>query len=97
MRIAGEFSLRFRQYRNSGHSFASSAFASFSETWVLFGLGHAMLVGSERPLDMDWGRWRQALDHHARPDDLAASALSTPAQIAALLQLDPQVAPVPLW
>ena len=64
--------------------------AAFAETWVLFGLGHAMLVGSDRPLDLDWQRWQLLLDQHGRPADLAASALATPAQIAALLQLDPE-------
>jgi spermidine synthase len=64
--------------------------AAFAETWVLFGLGHAMLVGSDRPLDLDWNRWQTVLEAHAWPDDLAASALATPAQIAALLQLDPE-------
>ncbi len=63
--------------------------AAFAETWVLFGLGHAMLVGSDRPLDLDWNRWQTVLEAHGWPDDLAASALATPAQIAALLQLDP--------
>ena len=63
--------------------------AAFDETWVLFGLGHAMLVGGDGPLDLDWNRWQRVLDEHGWPDDLAASALGTPAQIAALLQLDP--------
>jgi spermidine synthase len=63
--------------------------AAFDETWVLFGLGHAMLVGGDGPLDLDWDRWQRVLDEHGRPDDLATSALATPAQIAALLQLDP--------
>jgi predicted membrane-bound spermidine synthase len=63
--------------------------AAFGETWVLFGLGHAMLVGGDRPLDLDWNRWQRVLDEHGWPADLAASALATPAQIAALLQLDP--------
>ncbi len=63
--------------------------ASFPETWVLFGLGHSMLVGSDEPLNLDWLRWQQVLETHGRPDDLAASSLGTPAQIAALLQLDP--------
>ncbi len=63
--------------------------AAFAESWVLFGLGHAMLVGSDDPLDLDWLRWQRVLDTHGLPDDLAASSLATPAQIAALLQLDP--------
>jgi spermidine synthase len=62
---------------------------AFPESWVLFGLGHAMLVGSERPIGLDWQRWRDVLDHHPLRDDLATSALAHPAQIAALLQLDP--------
>jgi len=64
--------------------------AAFAETWVLFGLGHAMLAGSDRPLDLDWERWQRVLEGHGWPDDLADSALATPAQIAALLQLDPE-------
>jgi SAM-dependent methyltransferase len=63
--------------------------AAFPETWVLFGLGHAMLIGGDRPLELDWTRWQQVLDHHRLREDLAASALATPAQIAALFQLDP--------
>jgi spermidine synthase len=74
-----------REFRRTIATFQSA----FAETWVLFGLGHAMLVGSERPLDLDWQRWQRVLDGHGQRDDLAASALSTPAQIAALLQLDP--------
>ncbi len=63
--------------------------SAFPESWVLFGLGHAMLLGSDRPIELDWQRWQKSLDGHALRDDLRTSALSTPAQIAALLQLDP--------
>ncbi len=62
---------------------------AFPESWVLFGLGHAMLLGSDQPLDLDWQRWQRQIESHAFRDDLAASALSSPAQIAALFQLDP--------
>jgi len=62
---------------------------AFPESWVLFGLGHAMLLGSDDPLELDWQRWREQLQRHALRDDLEASALSTPAQITALFQLDP--------
>jgi hypothetical protein len=62
--------------------------AAFEETWVLFGLGHAMLVGGN-DLELDWLRWQRALDQFQHPDDLAASALATPGQIAALIQLLP--------
>jgi spermidine synthase len=75
-----------REFRRAIATFG----AAFEETWVLFGLGHAMLVGSEQPLDLDWQRWQHRLDGHGRRDDLAASALATPAQIAALLQLSPE-------
>jgi spermidine synthase len=61
----------------------------FPESWVLFGLGHAMFLGSDQPIHLDWQRWQEILDHHSLRDDLGASSLSTPAQIAALLQLDP--------
>jgi len=61
----------------------------FPESWVLFGLGHAMLLGSDGPVALDWRHWQDGLDHHALRDDLGASALVTPAQIAALFQLDP--------
>ncbi len=64
--------------------------SAFPESWVLFGLGHAMLLGSDRPIELDWQRWQVALDHHKLRDDLGASALATPAQIAALFQLDPE-------
>ncbi len=63
---------------------------AFPEAWVLFGLGHAMLVGSNGPLELDWDRWQAVLDGHVLRDDLAASALATPGQIYALLQLDPE-------
>jgi len=63
--------------------------SAFPESWVLFGLGHAMLLGSDQPLDLDWQRWHYQLQRHNLRDDLEASALSTPAQITALFQLDP--------
>ena len=63
--------------------------AAFDESWILFGLGHAMFVGSNGPIELDWRRWRSVLEGHALLDDLASSALHHPAQIAALLQLDP--------
>lgn len=63
---------------------------AFHETWVMFGLGHAMLLGAEDPLVLDWPRWQRVLDEYGRREDLAASSLATPAQIAALLQLDPE-------
>jgi len=63
---------------------------AFPECWVLFGLGHAMLVGSDGSLDLDWERWRSGIERHALRNDLATSALHHPAQIAALLQLDPE-------
>jgi predicted membrane-bound spermidine synthase len=63
--------------------------AVFEETWVLFGLGHAMLLGGDS-LDLDWRSWQESLDGYARPQDLAASSLATPGQIAALIQLDPE-------
>jgi len=62
---------------------------AFPESWVLFGLGHAMLLGADKPIQLDWQRWQQLLERHSLRDDLGASALSTPAQIAALFQLDP--------
>jgi spermidine synthase len=62
----------------------------FPNSWVLFGLGHAMLVGGDEPLTLDWRRWQDVLDSHPLRDDLAASALARPAQIAALLLLDPE-------
>lgn len=63
---------------------------AFPETWVLFSLGHAVLVGRDRPLDLDWQLWARRLATHRLHDDLAASALAAPAQVAALLQLDPE-------
>jgi hypothetical protein len=62
--------------------------SAFDECWVLFGLGHAMLVGSDRPLVLDWDRWQKVLDEHPLADELASSALHEPAQIATLLLLD---------
>jgi spermidine synthase len=62
---------------------------AFPESWVFFGLGHAMLLGSNESIVLDWPRWRRVLDHHPLRDDLATSALARPAQIAALFQLDP--------
>jgi spermidine synthase len=63
--------------------------AAFDESWVLFGLGHAMFVGSDRPIELDWNHWQAVLEQHTLLDDLATSALHHPAQIAALVQLDP--------
>ena len=63
--------------------------SAFPESWVLFGLGHAMLLGSDRPLELDWRHWQRQINAHDFRDDLAASALSSPAQITALFQLDP--------
>jgi len=63
--------------------------SAFSESWVLFGLGHAMLLGSDQPIELDWRHWQEFLELHDLGDDLGLSALSTPAQVAALLQLDP--------
>ena len=40
---------------------------AFSETWVLFSLGHAVLVGRERPLDLDWRLWSGRLATTASP------------------------------
>jgi hypothetical protein len=48
-----------------------------------------MLVGSDHPLDLDWQRWSQRLKDHPLQHDVADSVLSRPAQIAALLHLDP--------
>jgi hypothetical protein len=62
----------------------------FPETWLLFGLGHAMLVGSEAPLDLDWNRWQKRIADHPLQHDIADSVLARPAQIFALLQLDPE-------
>ncbi|HSL16757.1 MAG TPA: fused MFS/spermidine synthase, partial [Methylomirabilota bacterium] len=63
---------------------------AFPESRLLFGLGHAMLVGSDGPLELDWQRWQAVLDGHSLRSDLATSALATPAQVYALLQLDPE-------
>jgi hypothetical protein len=51
-----------------------------------------MLVGSEQPVEMDWRRWQERLAAHNWQHDLADSTLSRPAQIAALLSLDPETA-----
>jgi len=63
--------------------------AELGETWVLFGLRHAMLVGSERPIALDWRQWLERLQAHPLQTDLADSNLARPAQVAALLLLDP--------
>jgi spermidine synthase len=60
----------------------------FPDCRVLFGLGHAMLLGADDPVALDWARWRDVLGRHPLRNDLASSALHHPAQIAALLQLD---------
>jgi spermidine synthase len=64
----------------------------FEESWVLFSLGHAVLVGGNDPLQLDWNRWQSILDRHPLRQDLAASALATPAQIAVLFHLGPEAA-----
>lgn len=63
--------------------------AAFPTAWVAFGLGHAVLVGSAGPLELDWDRWQSRLAEYRHPSDLVAVALSTPAQLAALWILDP--------
>lgn len=62
---------------------------AFPDCRVLFGLGHAMLLGGDGPVDLDWERWRRRLKRHTLISDLGTTALHHPAQIAALLQLDP--------
>lgn len=61
----------------------------FPEAWVFFGVGHAVLAGGDGPLDLDWNRWRRVLDNHPLATELAASALATPGQIAAIAHLPP--------
>ena len=74
-----------REFRRAIATFGEA----FEESWLLFGLGHAMLVGGESAPDLDWQRWRRVIGDFKNPNDLAASSLATPAQIASLLQLDP--------
>ena len=74
-----------REFRRAIATFSDA----FGESWLLFGLGHAMLVGGESAPDLDWQRWARVIGDFRHPEDLAASSLATPAQIAALLQLDP--------
>jgi spermidine synthase len=57
-------------------------------TRVAFGLGHAVMLGSNRPMPLDWDGWRDRLARNTARDSLARSALEAPGQIAALLVLD---------
>jgi spermidine synthase len=61
----------------------------FPETWLLFGLGHAMLLGSDEPIVLDWNRWRTVLESHPLRADLQTSNLGHVGQIAVLFHLDP--------
>jgi spermidine synthase len=63
--------------------------AVFPETWLLFGLGHAMLMGSEEPIALGWNRWRTILESHPLRADLQTSNLGHVGQIAVLFHLDP--------
>lgn len=63
--------------------------AAFPECRVLFGLGHAMLLGANGPLELSWPRWQQRLAAHPLRADLADSNLHAAGQIAAVLHLDP--------
>ncbi len=62
--------------------------AVFPHSRVAFSLGHGVLIGSDQPIDLDWGLWRDRLRAFEEPSDLIDAVLQTPAQIAALLQLD---------
>ena len=65
------------------------AFASvFPNAQVAFSMGHGVLIGSIDPIVLDWDRWSERLSGFRHPADLVDSALSTPAQIAAVMQLD---------
>jgi spermidine synthase len=75
-----------REFRRAIATFQEA----FPETWVLFGLGHAMLLGSTTPIELDWQRWQRRLKAHALRADLEDSVLAWPGQFAALLQLDPE-------
>ncbi len=62
--------------------------AVFPHTRVAFSLGHGVLIGSNRPIAMDWNTWAERLRAFEEPSDLIDAILQTPAQIAALMQLD---------
>ena len=62
--------------------------AVFPHTRVAFSLGHGVLIGSDRPIEMNWQTWADRLRDFEEPSDLVDAVLQTPAQIAALMQLD---------
>lgn len=62
--------------------------AVFPHTRVAFSLGHGVLIGSDQPIDLDWTIWTDRLGEFEQPSDLIDAVLQTPAQIAALMQLD---------
>ncbi|MEN8164391.1 MAG: fused MFS/spermidine synthase, partial [Acidobacteriota bacterium] len=59
----------------------------FPHTRVAFSLGHGVLIGSDRPIEMDWDIWADRLRAFEEPSDLIDAVLQTPAQIASLMQL----------
>ena len=62
----------------------------FRHTRVAFSLGHGVLIGSDQAIEMDWDLWTDRLQAFEEPSDLIDAVLQTPAQIAALMQLDTQ-------
>ncbi len=64
--------------------------AVFPHTRVAFSLGHGVLIGSDQAISMDWNTWTDRLRAFEEPPDLIDAVLQTPAQIAALMQLDTQ-------
>ena len=61
--------------------------AVFPHTRVAFSLGHGVLIGSDRPIEMNWQTWAERLRDFEEPADLVDAVLQTPAQIASLMQL----------
>ncbi len=64
--------------------------AVFPHTRIAFSLGHGVLIGSDQPIKMNWNLWQERLRTFEETADLVDSVLQTPAQIAALMQLDTQ-------
>ena len=63
--------------------------AAFPQCRVLFGLGHAMFLGANGSLQLNWLQWQERLAKHPLRSDLADSNLHAAGQIAAVFYLNP--------
>jgi len=60
----------------------------FPHSCLAFSMGHAVLIGSNRHIELDWQQWRHIIGGFTYPADLRDSCLDSAAQITTLFQLD---------